>query len=316
MAMNQKDKLVLTVLIFATLSGLWAGCAMASDCDEAESLFQQICRSGLSPDKEIEKLRIAIKKCPGHANALIRLADIMISSPGFNKANKIEQNRLMDEAAELYEKAIEFDNKNQQVYWSLARVYFSQGRMERAAWCYQRILELSPKDTDARKALKKLGRTLSHQEGKLRTAEEIKNSVQSASEARKPSLMGIANFTEPKHRERFNNITFDEWKYDLKKENEPQLLEIGKAVRDLQHKGLNFIIEGHTDNRGDKDRNQTLSENRARAVKEYLVQKFNVDPSRIQTQGFGFNRPLVPNDSQENMARNRRVEVLFLESQP
>jgi len=311
--MNQIDKLVMMVLIFVAVLVPAAGQAKASDCTKAESLYRQASRSGLSVQDETTLLRSVVNLCPKHVEARIRLADILISSSNFKKATQIEQNRLMDEAEEQFEKAMQYDNRNVSVYWRLAKVYYSQGRLENAARCYQRLLELDPNDTDAKKALKKLSRSIPDQSGKLRKAQEIKNSFRTASQEPKLKLMGIANFTEPKHRERFNNITFDEWRYDVKKENEPQLSEIGKALRDLQNEGLTFFIEGHTDNRGDKDRNQSLSENRAKAVKEFLVKKFNVDPSRIQTQGFGFNRALVPNDSHENMARNRRVEVLFLE---
>lgn len=67
-------------------------------------------------------------------------------------------------------------------------------------------------------------------------------------------------------------------------------------------------VEGHTDARGDRDHNLELSRERAEAVVRFLVQK-GIDPSRLRAEGFGPDRPLVPDaESVEDLARNRRVE--------
>ncbi len=66
-------------------------------------------------------------------------------------------------------------------------------------------------------------------------------------------------------------------------------------------------IEGHTDNTGDAAKNMDLSQRRANTIKKYLVTK-GIDEKRLTAQGFGDTRPLVPNDSEENKAKNRRVE--------
>lgn len=66
-------------------------------------------------------------------------------------------------------------------------------------------------------------------------------------------------------------------------------------------------ISGHTDSRGSNESNQILSEKRANSVKEWLVNK-GIDPSRITTIGYGEERPIAPNDTPENMLKNRRIE--------
>jgi outer membrane protein OmpA-like peptidoglycan-associated protein len=66
-------------------------------------------------------------------------------------------------------------------------------------------------------------------------------------------------------------------------------------------------IHGHTDNVGKRAYNMKLSMDRANAVKEYLVQR-GIAESRITTKGFGFDKPIVPNDSPENRQKNRRIE--------
>jgi outer membrane protein OmpA-like peptidoglycan-associated protein len=69
-------------------------------------------------------------------------------------------------------------------------------------------------------------------------------------------------------------------------------------------------IIGHTDSTGPENYNQKLSERRAQAVADYLVGK-GIDPNRITTIGFGESQPVVPNTSDENRQKNRRVELHY-----
>lgn len=71
-------------------------------------------------------------------------------------------------------------------------------------------------------------------------------------------------------------------------------------------------VEGHTDNRGNKKTNQKLSEDRARAVGDYLI-KAGLDPSRVETAGYGDSRPIAPNLTARGRELNRRVEFIILE---
>jgi len=68
------------------------------------------------------------------------------------------------------------------------------------------------------------------------------------------------------------------------------------------------IIKAHTDNVGDETNNQKLSERRAEAVKKYLIQK-GADGNLLQAVGYGSMQPIAPNDTPENKAQNRRVEL-------
>jgi OOP family OmpA-OmpF porin len=81
----------------------------------------------------------------------------------------------------------------------------------------------------------------------------------------------------------------------------------------VRHPNIKKVrVEGHTDNVGGKKYNQKLSEARARAVMEYLVSQ-GISPARLESQGFGQTRPLVPNTSKRNKAKNRRVDFVILE---
>ena len=72
--------------------------------------------------------------------------------------------------------------------------------------------------------------------------------------------------------------------------------------------GVRLRIDGHTDSRGSEAYNQQLSERRAKAVRDFLVSK-GVSDSRLSSQGFGESRPVAPNDSAENLRKNRRTEL-------
>lgn len=76
------------------------------------------------------------------------------------------------------------------------------------------------------------------------------------------------------------------------------------------HPDLKLLIEGHTDNTGSAEINQSLSEKRAEAVKAYLVSTFGIDASRLEAKGFGASKPVASNDTPEGRQQNRRVELV------
>ncbi|MFT3680636.1 MAG: OmpA family protein [Ferruginibacter sp.] len=76
----------------------------------------------------------------------------------------------------------------------------------------------------------------------------------------------------------------------------------------LADPNLKLDINGHTDNTGKSEKNQALSENRARAVYDYLVKK-GVESSRLVSAGFGQDQPIADNKTAAGRAKNRRVEL-------
>jgi len=73
---------------------------------------------------------------------------------------------------------------------------------------------------------------------------------------------------------------------------------------------IKIEIVGHTDNIGDPRLNQTLSEQRAKVIANYLVNQ-GATEANIAHRGEGQNKPIAPNDSEENRQRNRRVQFLI-----
>ena len=78
-----------------------------------------------------------------------------------------------------------------------------------------------------------------------------------------------------------------------------------------QNPGIKIEIEGHTDNQGNETYNLDLSDKRAKAVYGYLIQK-GIDAQYLTFKGYGQNQPIVPNNSEENYAQNRRIEFKIL----
>ena len=88
--------------------------------------------------------------------------------------------------------------------------------------------------------------------------------------------------------------------------------ELEPVVKVLQRDpGVTVRVEGHADKRAKsrRDYNQRLSERRAKAVAKYLVEKSGIDASRVTAVGYGFDRPIFPNDTEEHMQHNRRTDV-------
>ncbi len=101
-------------------------------------------------------------------------------------------------------------------------------------------------------------------------------------------------------------IHFDFDKATLKPGAEKVLLEMVKLMKSSPE--LKVEIQGHTDNIGGKDYNLRLSQDRADAVRKFLV-LYGIEEGRMTTRGFGFDQPVATNDTEKGRALNRRVEL-------
>lgn len=102
-------------------------------------------------------------------------------------------------------------------------------------------------------------------------------------------------------------INFDTNKWDLKADGQATVKEIVAMLK--ASPGLKIAVEGHTDNVGTPAANKTLSENRAKSVTAAIVAG-GIDAARVSAAGFGQERPVADNRSEEGRARNRRVELV------
>jgi len=106
-----------------------------------------------------------------------------------------------------------------------------------------------------------------------------------------------------------SDILFEFGKADLKSELKENLAEIAAILKNLLT-DANVIIEGHTDNVGTAAANKKLSEQRASAVLQYLVDR-GVDKKRLKSVGYGLEKPVADNSTKEGQAKNRRVELVI-----
>jgi OOP family OmpA-OmpF porin len=110
---------------------------------------------------------------------------------------------------------------------------------------------------------------------------------------------------------RLQNVNFETNKATVLPESYSVLDVVGNVLKNWTE--LKIEIGGHTDSRGTDKHNQKLSEARADSVKAYLTRHFpDLKPEQYTTRGYGESRPLVPNNSDLNMAKNRRVEFVVL----
>jgi outer membrane protein OmpA-like peptidoglycan-associated protein len=103
------------------------------------------------------------------------------------------------------------------------------------------------------------------------------------------------------------HVNFDVDKATLRPDAQPVVEEIGKLLSAAP--ALRLSIEGHTDDTGDAAHNQELSSARARSVLGALV-GLGVEPSRLQSKGYGQDKPLADNGTEAGRAENRRVELV------
>jgi outer membrane protein OmpA-like peptidoglycan-associated protein len=104
------------------------------------------------------------------------------------------------------------------------------------------------------------------------------------------------------------DVLFATAKYDLQPPAREALAKLSGIV--LAHPGLRLAIEGYTDSTGTEAFNQTLSEQRANSVRDYLVQQ-GLDPTSVSATGFGQSNPTASNDTSAGRQLNRRVEIII-----
>ncbi len=104
-------------------------------------------------------------------------------------------------------------------------------------------------------------------------------------------------------------IFFDLNRARIKTRSQPVLNAVASILK--AHSDLKVRIEGHTDDRGEPDWNRTLSQLRAEKVREYLIRK-GIASGRLEAQGFGYDRPLVPGITESARDQNRRVQFVII----
>jgi len=107
---------------------------------------------------------------------------------------------------------------------------------------------------------------------------------------------------------RLRGIKFPVGKAVIMPDNYPLLSKVQRSIRTFGEPGV--VIEGHTDSTGSSTLNEHLSQQRAEAVRQYLVANGTLPEANIVAVGYGATRPLAPNETEEGRAINRRIDVV------
>lgn len=107
-------------------------------------------------------------------------------------------------------------------------------------------------------------------------------------------------------------VTFASGSWVVSPAAQAALAPLGRALNSPELRPFRFRVEGHTDTVGDVGMNQTLSQRRAEAVRDHLVERYGVAPFRLLAVGLGQNQLLVPTAPGVDEPRNRRVQILNL----
>lgn len=105
------------------------------------------------------------------------------------------------------------------------------------------------------------------------------------------------------------NVFFDVGRSTLRPESFIELDRLVNLMKDIS--SMKIEVSGHTDNRGTAEMNRKLSEDRAKAVANYLISK-GIKADRIVYKGYGFDQPMAPNDNETNRQLNRRTEFKII----
>ncbi len=102
-------------------------------------------------------------------------------------------------------------------------------------------------------------------------------------------------------------INFEIGKSEIKSESQKIIEQIAEMLK--SNPTLKISVEGHTDNVGTSASNQTLSDNRAKAVRNAIITE-GIDKTRLSSKGWGQTKPIAENKTEESKAKNRRVEIV------
>lgn len=110
------------------------------------------------------------------------------------------------------------------------------------------------------------------------------------------------------------NIEFDSDKAEIRPQYDAGLKKAADFI--AEYPAPKILIAGYTDNQGDAQYNLQLSQRRAEAVRQYLIDHFNIDANKLVAKGYGDTQPIADNATEAGRQKNRRVEVVCCQIVP
>lgn len=309
-----------------------AGCVATGKfkAKQAEADFQKKRADGLDSQlsaakKEIEGLKAsqtamteASAKVVLDLNSQIKtgseqLASLSTQLGSVKKSNKDLQQSLEANQGELSKKVGDLIKQKDAVAQKLADASSEMSVLKKTKDI--EILDLTQKLAAAQEATRAL------EAAKAAELEKVKNSYEQLTAGLKSEInAGEITITQLKGKLTVNmvdRILFDPGQAEVKADGKKVLEKVGGILNSVQDKDIR--IEGHTDNKpiGTELRNKyptnwELSATRATVVARYLQDNAKVEPKRLVVTGYGEFRPIAPNDTPENRALNRRIEIVLV----
>lgn len=130
-------------------------------------------------------------------------------------------------------------------------------------------------------------------------------------ETRSSTLRAVSKNYNPKNKTLTLDVKFELNKSNIQTNYTSAIDRLGLALQ--EDKELNIEVQGHTDTTGPKSLNISLSNERAKAVKRYLINKFDISAERLSAKGYGPNLPITSNETFEGRKKNRRVDIKVIQ---
>lgn len=108
---------------------------------------------------------------------------------------------------------------------------------------------------------------------------------------------------------RLISLSFPVGKATIEPENFGLLSKVQNAIKNFPNSTI--VIEGHTDSYGSDQKNMELSQERASAVKQYILANMNLDQKKVMSFGYGETKPIANNETKEGRAKNRRIDLII-----
>lgn len=252
------------------------------------------------------------KEFEGKIKELQDMINILKDKGTETEKNLIESNRLLQKNCEdsMEQARAKWDEEREKLVNELARLKNDYDK---------RILSLKDEIANLNEELSDLKKLTSKQKEELSRMENQASDLEKQLDAEiKKGDIRLKKFHNRLVINIDDRISFDSGYANLKKEILPSLKKISQILS--QYPEYSIVVEGHTDNipmRSKRFRdNWELSTERALAVLGYLLENTDLNPVRFSAAGYGEYRPLVSNETKENRALNRRVDIVVVPIAP
>jgi outer membrane protein OmpA-like peptidoglycan-associated protein len=282
-----------SILITVACAGLFMSCAVAVP-------------------KELSSAREAYRRASTGATARVAPAELHVADLALQKA---EQSFKENPESYMTRDLAYIAERKTQVAEATASIIIEGGIATRANSDYRKEQGDALSKTKENLSQTRQDLSASQQNGEV-TKEQLateKKARLSAEQRAADAMAALAKLASVKEEPRGMVITlsgsvlFRSGKADLLPEARTRLDQVAEVL--LTNRERSLTVEGHTDSQGSESYNMDLSQRRADAVRDYLVQR-DYQADRIQARGLGEGQPVADNSSAEGRANNRRVEII------